>query len=365
VRPESEHLRRQLRENERIWSGFRRIELDMMAAESLCELIDALTSGLTRRFPRVNTVSLAWMDPQYETARLLQRQGGAALIASGIFVPLASAERLEQVFGPPRGWQPRLGVPDPAVSAWLFPRRPPPASVALAPLVLRHRLVGCLNQGSEDPLHFTPETATDLLEHLAAVTALCLDNALNHERLRLDGLTDPLTQVANRRFFERRLEEEVQRWRRHQRPLACLLVDVDHFKRINDRYGHPRGDAVLKAVAELLGRDRRASDVLARYGGEEFVLLLPDTTLEQARCIAERIRARVAQAAMGPQDDAGLVGAAVTVSIGVAVLDAEMVPDAQEAGARLLAQADAALLQAKRLGRNRVVLACGGGVPGT
>lgn len=100
------------------------------------------------------------------------------------------------------------------------------------------------------------------------------------------------------------------------RTLTCMLVDIDHFKQINDRHGHQAGDAVLRQVAVLLGRDLRASDVLSRYGGEEFVLLLPSTTEAQSRAIAERIRSRIAQAAF--RTPAGQV-LAVTVSIGIAV----------------------------------------------
>lgn len=351
VRPEIEQLRRQIRENERIWSGFRRIELDMVAAGSLCGLITVLAEGLAHNFPGVDCVTVACVDPEYEMARLLEQQGGAGVLGSGVFVPLSSVEPLNRLFARP--WAPRLGPADREIVERLFPVQSPPASVALAPLVLRDRLVGCLNQGSYDPRHFTPGTATDLLEHLAAITALCLDNALSHERLKLDGLTDPLTQVANRRFFERRLADEVRRWRREQTPLTCMLVDVDHFKRINDRYGHQRGDAVLRAIAALLGRDLRASDVLARYGGEEFVLLLPNTDVEQAQRIAERIRSRIAQAGLG---DAG-AGAAVTVSIGVAVLAAGRDVPGDGVADWLFGQADAALYRAKHQGRNRVICA--------
>lgn len=346
---EIDRLKKQIRENERIWSGFRRIELDMVGAHSLRELIAVVVNAVPRRFPGVDRVTLACVDPEYELARLLERDAGRATFDPRAFVCVPSPEPLMRLF--PKPFAPRLGQIDGETLAWLFPQATPPASVALAPLALRGQLIGSFNQGSYDPRHFTPDTATDLLEHLSAIIALCIDNALSHERLKLDGLTDPLTRVANRRFFERRLGEEAQRWARARAPLACMLVDIDHFKQINDRHGHQAGDAILRQVAMLLGRDLRASDVLARYGGEEFVLLLPDTTEAQARAIAERIRSRIAQTTFRTPAGQTL---AVTVSAGVAVLDTAAAAPKASAGEWLLRRADGALYRAKQEGRNRV-----------
>jgi diguanylate cyclase (GGDEF)-like protein len=228
----------------------------------------------------------------------------------------------------------------------------PLRSAALIPMRLRDELVGSLNQGSSDAGHFAATAATDLLEHLAAVTALCMDNAANRARLRRDSLTDALTGVANRRFFERRLDEETSRWQRYATSLSCLLVDLDHFKQINDRFGHPAGDRTLQRVAELLGRGLRASDVLARYGGEEFALLLPATDRDQAGEIAERLRAAIERAGASP-DPGG--PDRVTVSIGLANLGARARELRHETPASwLLRLADRALYRAKAEGRNRV-----------
>jgi len=227
-------------------------------------------------------------------------------------------------------------------------------SVAVAPLVRRGELIGSLNQGSRDSRHFVSGIATDLLEHLAAVAAMCIDNAVNHERLKLDGLTDPLTGISNRRFFERRLAEEVERWARQSGPLVCMLVDVDFFKQVNDQYGHQVGDRVLRQIASILGQDLRGSDVLARYGGEEFVLLLPGTTPAHGAAIAERLRASVEHSAFVIPEGIDLD---VTVSIGLGCL----LPGAESYGPDpafwLFQQVDNALYQAKDTGRNRVVQA--------
>lgn len=360
LRPGSEldELKRQLRDNERIWGGFRRIEIQMIGAQALRDLVGVLATEFPRTFARVDCVTLACFDPEYELTRMLEtsiRESGetsvAAVDVAGHFTTL-SYDSLSRLFPAPH--KPVLGPCRDELKSLLFPGyRGPLASVALAPLVLRNQLIGSLNQGSRDASHFVPETATDLLEHLAAVAAMCVDNVVNRERLRLYGLMDPLTGIANRRFFERRLGEEVERWFRRGEPLTCMLIDVDHFKSVNDRFGHQTGDRVLQEVASLLGRDMRAADVLARYGGEEFVLLLPHTTPAQAAAIAQRVCAHVARQNFGR----GAESLSVTVSIGVACLNADSELDGAAPAAWLLQQADAALYRAKQNGRNRVVMA--------
>jgi two-component system cell cycle response regulator len=346
-----EALKRQARENEHVWSGFRRLELRMIGAPSLRELLTRLVTELPQTFRAVDCVSLACLDPEYEMARLLEQPGDAPL-PEHAFVPL-SIEHLSLLCREP--WRTRLGPCDVETRTLLFPgRNSPLRSVAIAPLVLRGRLIGCINQASRDPAHFAPDAATDLLDHLAAVTAMCVDSALTHERLKLDGLTDPLTRVANRRAFERRLREEVERWARRDEPLACIFADIDHFKGINDRHGHQVGDRVLQRVAQLLGKDLRATDVLARFGGEEFVLLLPHTDAQRAATIAERLRRTVEEC---PFDGAGAGKLTVTASFGVAALDGDGTGYGPATDSWIVREADQALYRAKRSGRNRVVCA--------
>ena len=343
--PLDAELAARLRGNERIWAGFRELELRLLAAESLHALIEILAHDLPALFPGVHMVTLAWLDPDYELSRLLEEEGGNT--AKRAFVPLRPPWP-EAVFTA----TPRLGDADPEIKRFLFPHNPRPlASLALAPLRLRGVWMGTLNQGSEDPQHFSADAATDLLEHLAAVTALCIDNAINRARLRRDGFTDALTDVANRRFFDRRLHEEISVWRRRGGSLSCLLVDLDHFKQINDRHGHQIGDLVLQQVARTLNLGLRASDVLARYGGEEFILLLPDTDNAQAAEIAERLRAAVAALAW-PQTPGGRLQ--VTASIGLASIDSSQRTTLDDPDRWLLRQSDSALYLAKAGGRNRV-----------
>lgn len=335
-----------LRGNERIWAGFRELELRLLAAESLGALIEILARDLPALFPGVHAVSLAWLDPDYELSRLLEEEGSSTT-AKQAFIPLRSSWP-EAIFTA----TPQLGNSIRDIRDFLFPHHARPlASMAWAPLRLRGAWMGTLNQGSEEPGHFGADAATDLLEHLAAVTALCVDNALNRARLRRDGFTDALTGVANRRFFDRRLHEEISLWRRRGECLSCLLVDLDHFKQINDRHGHQIGDLVLQQVARTLNLGLRTSDVLARYGGEEFILLLPDTDSAQAADIAERLRAAVA-ALTWPQTPGGRLQ--VTASFGLACIDSSQRTTLDDPARWLLRQSDSALYLAKAAGRNRV-----------
>ena len=159
------------------------------------------------------------------------------------------------------------------------------------------------------------------------------------------AMKDTLTGIYNRRHFVAQLESEWKRFRRYEYPLSILLLDIDHFKSINDRYGHDVGDQVIIAVAQLCETKTRDSDMAARIGGEEFAILLPETDLDEARAAAERLRTAVAEAPLATS--AGPL--MVTVSVGAALAQ----PNAAGPGA-LIKQADEALYAAKRGGRNCV-----------
>jgi diguanylate cyclase (GGDEF)-like protein len=182
-----------------------------------------------------------------------------------------------------------------------------------------------------------------------------LNRELDAANARLVELsdTDGLTGIANRRKFDLRLAEEWARASRHSLPLALLLIDVDHFKRYNDRHGHPQGDACLRRIASLLREStRRGGDLAARYGGEEFALLLPHTGREAALHHAQRCLDAVDEAAMAHGDSP--VGPCVSLSIGLAVTEGALRP---ASAAALVEAADAALYHAKHEGRHRVVAA--------
>jgi diguanylate cyclase (GGDEF)-like protein len=172
-------------------------------------------------------------------------------------------------------------------------------------------------------------------------------NRLTDQNAELERLatTDVLTGLANRRSLFENLEQETYRARRYGAPFSLVLLDVDHFKRINDNWGHAVGDRVLREIARTTHAVLRKTDIAGRYGGEEFLVLLPDTDLEEATSLAQRLNQKIAQEVVTPEQSSPR---AVTVSIGVALL----APD--ESGEELIQRADQALYRAKQSGRNRV-----------
>lgn len=164
-------------------------------------------------------------------------------------------------------------------------------------------------------------------------------------QLKADAEHDHLTGLYNRRYLDATIQRELSRCQREQTPLTVMMLDIDHFKRINDAHGHPVGDTVLTQVAQVLGTALRAGDIACRYGGEEFLLLLPNMPLAAAQQRAETLRQSVA--ALRPQ--AGTQTLSLEISIGLASY-----PQHAQDAANLLARADAALYRAKTLGRNRV-----------
>ncbi len=193
--------------------------------------------------------------------------------------------------------------------------------------------------------------STDELRFLEAVanqTALALERVKLIAFLENLSITDALTGIANRRHFEWRLSEEVERARRYKYPLSALLLDLDHFKQVNDNYGHQIGDIVLQQVAQRLKSSLRRTDFLARYGGEEFVVLAPQTPAERAIILGERLRQVIAESPITVSDDLQI---RITLSVGIAVF-----PDHAQNESELIGAADAALYKAKQMGRNRVYM---------
>ena len=169
-----------------------------------------------------------------------------------------------------------------------------------------------------------------------------------HDMLAARAQLDGLTGLWNRGYFNQRLADEVHAVRRYRRPLSLLLIDVDHFKRLNDGYGHPFGDLVLQRIGEALAACCRATDAACRYGGEEFALILTETPGDGAAVIAERVRQTVEAIELRPR------GKVVTVTASLGVADAATPPADGVSADWLVKRADLALYRAKDLGRNRV-----------
>jgi diguanylate cyclase (GGDEF)-like protein len=352
LRRELNQLLEQARRNEEIMRRHNRLDLQFIGASSFQELIETVFKTLPAS-SELDVVTLALLDPQYDIRRIL----ADLRIALSDFPHLLffqEAEELGDIHVNLR--KAELGVYSQQRHGALYPEPIMlPASVAIVPLIRNNQLIGTLNLGSSNRNRFTASMASDFIEHLACIVAICIENVINSERLKHIGLTDPLTGVNNRRYVERRLNEEVGRSRRQNTALSCLFIDIDHFKRINDTVGHQAGDEVLREVAGRIKAELRLSDALGRFGGEEFVVLLVDAGLPDAVLVAERIRAGVAETSLVLSSGETLN---VTVSIGVATLDTVTASEELESiGQQFLAQADRALYEAKANGRNMVVAA--------
>lgn len=226
-------------------------------------------------------------------------------------------------------------------------------SLALLPLQRKGELIGFLALGSVDPKRYSADMATDFVQRLASIVAVCVQNAVHLEQVKLMGMIDPLTQINNRRYFFKRLPEEIKRAQRSEDAVSCLYIDVDDFKQVNDRYGHGGGDVVLMHVARVIEYVVRDSDVPARLGGEEFAAILPATNeqgaLDAAQRMLEAFRTMPCEMGRGLEIP-------VRVSIGVACSDTkDEIAEPVVLGTKLVDHADKALYQAKEQGKDRSV----------
>jgi two-component system cell cycle response regulator len=323
-------------------------ELRLLQAEDLRSLLHELLNGLQASYG-LEYISLVICDPDHDVRHLLLASGAPAEEFENLLLVESLSGLAPQYHGFRRPWLGRYsGCDHPMV----FPNAPKLASVAMIPLLHRQKLIGSLNFGSGDVTRFTRAHATDFLQHLGVIASFCIENVINRARLLRSGFTDVLTGWHNRRYLQVRLNEELARSRRNSSHLTCLMLDVDHFKRVNDTWGHAAGDVVLRELAARIDTQVRATDVAARFGGEEFVVLLPDTDNSSAVLLADRIRQSISES---PFDLPGDKTVAVTVSIGIAGTCVETkVEDLKTLGDSLIARADVALYRAKSAGRDRV-----------
>lgn len=217
--------------------------------------------------------------------------------------------------------------------------------IIVAPLLYRENVLGTLTAINRPDQRSFGQRDVDLLMAIAQQVAIAIENAQLFVDIQHLAKTDELTGLYNRHYFFEQGEREFERARRYQKPLAAIMFDLDHFKPINDQYGHVIGDEVLRGVAQRCLENTREIDILARYGGDEFSMLLPETSLPGARRIAKRLHQKIASHPV--ETSAGEFS--ITISLGVAAIDSNM-PDLKT----LLNHADAASYRAKEDGRNRV-----------
>lgn len=338
--------------NTRILKASQQRELDLLQAEDLTALFRRMLFGLAKSY-QLTKVTVVLCDPDHDVRHLLIAAGTRADELPGLVFVDSLSGMAPQYVALAKPW---LGAYRASDHQMLFPGTPGLGSIAILPLTLKGTLLGSINFGSSDPGRFTSRHATDFFSHLTVIASFALENAVNRARLLRSGFTDVLTGWHNRRYLQVRLMEELARSRRDHSELVCLMLDLDHFKQVNDTYGHAAGDEVLRELAQRVEAQVRASDVAARYGGEEFVVLLPRTDVAAGEALAERIR-RAVSAEPVSFDGEGRV--TVTASIGIASVLPGEEEDLKTAGDSLLARADVALYRAKAAGRNRVEVSTG------
>ena len=336
--------------NTQILRRSQRRELSLLQAEDLAALFDYMLNGLASSYG-LDALTVVLCDPDHDVRHLLIAGGASVDDFPGLQFVDALSGLAPQYVALRTPWLGPFSRPDHQL---VFASRKGLRSVALIPLCRNGKLFGSLNFGSADPARFTPAHATDFFAHLGVIASFALENTVNRARLLRSGYTDVLTGWHNRRYLQMRIKEELARARRHDLPLSCLMLDIDHFKQVNDHHGHAAGDRVLRDIAQRIESQVRATDVTARYGGEEFTILLPDTDLESAALLAERIRQEVAGT---PFDIGAGVGLSISASIGIASATPQRPgPDLKTVGDALIARADVALYRAKSAGRNRIEL---------
>ncbi|MDC4205404.1 MAG: sensor domain-containing diguanylate cyclase [Candidatus Manganitrophus sp.] len=239
---------------------------------------------------------------------------------------------------------------DPRVQQGAKPRYRTPSFVSV-PLKLRNRTLGVINLADKITGEVFSEEDLQLLQAIGSYISIAIERSELYEKteeLKRISITDALTGLLNRRYFQERLTEEIERSRRHRIPVSLIIVDIDNFKGFNDTFGHLGGDEILVLLGQALRNYIRAIDVAARYGGEEFTIILPQTNKEDARIIAERLCREIERNETLQKKYSDL--ARLTVSVGLATF-----PDDAETFEELIRNADRALYQAKLQGKNRVI----------
>ncbi len=312
-------------------------------ARNLVHFDETFTSvmGLVARVVDFTVGAMAFVEADdLEVVLMVHRHASPEVVedARGRLVEAVTRERNGQA---PSRVQARLFAPAAETGG---PEERALGGFAAFPVVTSDRLVGLLALGGRAVARAAPESAV-FLGQVANQSYIVMENSRLFERLRDLSVRDGLTGLYNHRHIMELVQAEFDRIGRHGGVFSVLMIDVDHFKKVNDEHGHPAGDAVLREVAEVIQEGLRAIDVVGRYGGEEFVVVLPQTPHDEAMLTAERVRSRVHAHAFGAEGKP----LSVTISVGVATAPSE----AADSAAALVRDADKALYRAKSAGRDR------------
>ncbi len=324
-----------LRDNERLFARMFELEAEVLKSTDPEDLCFTLLRSLRSRF-ELDFVRF-WID----RSSFLGEHTLEALSERDL-VWLEAGEIAQMGLHRKRAWLMRLSSDQPF--DWLTSKDKHLGSMALLVLGDLDKPFGVIGLGSIDGDRFGAEQSSDFLQHLAQVVGLTLEHAVAREHLARLSITDPLTGSHNRRFLQPHSHQPLSQWFGAGSDVACLYVDVDRFKRVNDEYGHEMGDRVLEMVGRVLHQYVRTNDPLIRLGGDEFVLLIPGCAREKVMEVAQRI----VEAICAAQIDS------ITVSISMGIAFSR---SAEMTVKNLIAQADQAMYVAKALGGNRFEIA--------
>lgn len=358
LRERLDKMLKEARRNEQTQTSFDDFTLSVVAAQGPKELFSLILNE-QKKF-RIDDIRLCLVDRYHEVERLLTESYQHSY--SGLsFIDTETSNLLISDIPD----HPILGTRFLSKYDWLISIEDTTRyhSAALLPLKRGDEIIGIQLLLSKDPYRYIEGDGTVFLHKLSAMIAISIENCINRQRTLELGYQDGLTNAYNRRYFDERLSHEISRCIRNKTDLVCLFVDVDYFKLVNDTYGHQVGDAVLIRLVTLMRDQVRSSDIVSRYGGEEFAIILPDTGLQLAHEVAERIREKVEKQKLIINDN--MLG--ITVSIGMASLSQvryqlglqnieQVNPLVKNLDNLLLEKADEALYQAKQTGRNQVVI---------
>lgn len=335
--------------NEEKLQRFHQQELQFITAIGLQDLIEVIHTDYKENF-NLDYVSLLLIDEDYGVRHILKN---LQLEPEKLSIYFSKTKIYASSF--PQDEHPLLGsLKDEVISRFFTETTIPLSSAAVLPLKRGDKIIGTLNIASKDATRFISGAATDFLSRLGCILAVCIENAINHEKVKLLGLIDPLTRVHNRRYFEQRLHEEIDNSLRQNVDLGLLIIDLDFFKTINDSCGHPAGDLVLQKVSTLIRNQLRLSDVLARYGGEEFVVIISKSDTQTVYEVAERIRLSLSKHAEFASMN---LPHPVSASIGLCMLPQNPIASSVASIAKhLLKRADQALYESKQQGRNQTTI---------
>ena len=332
--------------NEQVLQRFIGIEVKMLGCSKLNDLIALLIKDFKQDF-KLSVVTLILFDKDELVSPLLHTL--APQISDHLNL-IDDTKMLSDLY-PQKTL--RAGELERDLKKQLFPNNPFVLSSVLLPLINKGQIIGSLHLGARDLNRYHSEYRYDYLERLASLLAVCIENCVTQENLAYLSSTDTLTKLYNRHSFDLEINRAIQRASRHKQHLSLLFLDIDHFKRVNDNYGHAGGDAILKNFANILKQQIRNTDFSARFGGEEFAILLPDCDSQQAEQIANNLREKIAE---HPFDTNGNGVIHITTSIGISsyFFDQSSSQNFNELGHILLKSSDEALYHAKQTGRNRV-----------